>query len=52
VNPFGILPDPQHLFDHNEAAQAFADILDARASEDEIEAFLIAWPCSVAMLSG
>ena len=37
----GPLPDPQHLFDHDEAAQAFADILDARASEDEIEAF----PC-------
>ncbi len=40
--PFGKLPDPQHLFDHDEAAQAFADILDARVSEDEIEAFLIA----------
>jgi anthranilate phosphoribosyltransferase len=42
VIPFGKLPDPQHLFDHDEAAQAFADILDARVSEDEIEAFLIA----------
>jgi anthranilate phosphoribosyltransferase len=42
MNPFGPLPDPQHLFDHDEAAQAFADILDARVSEDEIEAFLIA----------
>ncbi len=39
---FGPLPDPQHLFDHDEAAQAFADILDARASEEEIEAFLVA----------
>jgi len=39
---FGKLPDPQHLFDHDEAAQAFSDILDARASEDEIEAFLVA----------
>lgn len=39
---FGTLPDPQHLFDHDEAAQAFADILDARASEEEIEAFLVA----------
>jgi anthranilate phosphoribosyltransferase len=42
MNPYGPLPDPQHLFDHDEAAQAFADILDARASEDEIEAFLVA----------
>ena len=42
MNPFGPLPDPQHLFSHDEAAQAFADILDARASEDEIQAFLIA----------
>lgn len=42
MNPFGPLPDPQHLFGHYEAAQAFADILDARASEAEIEAFLIA----------
>ena len=42
MTPFGKLPDPQHLFDHDEAAQAFSDILDARASEDEIEAFLVA----------
>ncbi len=42
MTAFGPLPDPQHLFDHDEAAQAFADILDARASEDEIAAFLIA----------
>ena len=42
MNPYGPLPDPQHLFEHDEAAQAFADILDARASEEEIEAFLIA----------
>ena len=42
MTPFGKLPDPQHLFDHDEAAQAFSDILDARASEDEIEAFLAA----------
>jgi len=42
VTRFGRLPDPQALFDHDEAAQAFADILDARASEEEIEAFLIA----------
>ena len=42
MNPFGPLPDPQHLFGHDEAAQAFADILDARASEDEIQAFLVA----------
>ena len=42
MTPFNNLPDPQHLFDHDEAAQAFSDILDARASEDEIEAFLVA----------
>ena len=42
MSPYGPLPDPQHLFDHDEAAQAFADILDARASENEIEAFLVA----------
>ena len=42
MSTFGPLPDPQHLFDHDEAAQAFADILDARASEEAIEAFLTA----------
>jgi anthranilate phosphoribosyltransferase len=42
MSVFGSLPDPQHLFDHDEAQKAFADILDARASEDAIEAFLIA----------
>ena len=42
MNPYGPLPDPQHLFEHDEAARAFADILDARASDEEIEAFLIA----------
>ena len=42
MTPFGKLPDPQYLFDHDEAVQAFSDILDARASEDEIEAFLVA----------
>jgi anthranilate phosphoribosyltransferase len=42
MSVFGPLPDPQQLFDHDEAQKAFADILDARASEDAIEAFLIA----------
>ena len=42
MSAFVRLPDPRNPFDHDEAAQAFADILDARASEDEIEAFLIA----------
>ena len=42
MTSFGKLPDPQHLFDHDEAAKAFSDILDARTSEDEIEAFLVA----------
>lgn len=39
---FGPLPDPQHLFDHDEAAQAFTDLLEGRANDDEIGAFLIA----------
>jgi anthranilate phosphoribosyltransferase len=42
LTPFVKLPNPQNLIDHDEAAQAFSDILDARASEDEIEAFLVA----------
>lgn len=42
MSAYGPLPDPQHLFDHDEAAQAFTDILDGGASEDEIAAFLIA----------
>ena len=42
MSAFGPLPDPQHLFDHDEAARAFADILDGRASDDQIGAFLIA----------
>ncbi len=42
MTEFGLLPNPQHLFDHDEAAQAFADILDARASDEAIEAFLVA----------
>ena len=42
MTPFVKLPNPQNLIDHDEAAQAFSDILDARASEDEIEAFLVA----------
>ena len=42
MSAFGPLPDPQHLFNHDEAALAFADILDARATDDQIEAFLVA----------
>jgi anthranilate phosphoribosyltransferase len=42
MSRFGPLPDPAHLLDHDEAAQAFADILDARTSEDEIAEFLTA----------
>ncbi|MGJ3648814.1 anthranilate phosphoribosyltransferase [Sphingomonas sp. GlSt437] len=37
-----MLPDPIHPLSREAAAQAFADILDARASEDAIAAFLIA----------
>lgn len=36
------LPDPARAFDAEEAAQAFADILDARVSEEAIAAFLVA----------
>ncbi|MDH7973192.1 anthranilate phosphoribosyltransferase [Sphingomonas sp. AR_OL41] len=35
------LPDPSHALSRDEAAQAFADILDARTSEDAIAEFLI-----------
>lgn len=42
MSRFGILPDPCHPFDANDAAQAFADILDARANEEAIGEFLIA----------
>ncbi len=36
------LPDPARVLDAEDAAQAFADILDARVSEEAIAAFLIA----------
>lgn len=36
------LPDPARVLDAEDAGQAFADILDARVSEEAIAAFLIA----------
>jgi anthranilate phosphoribosyltransferase len=42
VNQYGPLPDPHEPLGRDEARQAFADILDARASEDEIAIFLVA----------
>ncbi|MEG3144705.1 anthranilate phosphoribosyltransferase [Sphingomonas sp. RT2P30] len=35
------LPDPSRVLSRDEAAQAFADILDARTSEDAVAEFLI-----------
>ena len=35
------LPDPSHCLSREEAAQAFADILDARTSEEAIATFLV-----------
>ncbi len=37
-----LLPDPSTPLSHERAAEAFADILDARADEEQIAAFLIA----------
>ncbi|MGN6689522.1 MAG: anthranilate phosphoribosyltransferase, partial [Sphingopyxis sp.] len=42
MNRFGPLPDPGALLGHDEAAAAFAAILDADASDEQIAAFLIA----------
>lgn len=42
MSRFGPLPDPAALLVHDEAAAAFAAILDADASDEQIAAFLIA----------
>ncbi|WP_374523849.1 anthranilate phosphoribosyltransferase [Sphingopyxis sp.] len=42
MSRFGPLPDPTALLDHDEAASAFAAILDAKASDEQIAGFLIA----------
>lgn len=42
MSRFGPLPDPAALLGHDEAAAAFAAILDADASDEQIAAFLIA----------
>ncbi len=42
MTAFGILPDPSHLLGHDEAAQAFADILDGKVDDEALANFLIA----------
>lgn len=42
MTTFSLLPDPSLPLSRDDAAQAFADILDARASEQAIAQFLIA----------
>src|SRR3569623_1125897 len=44
MTTFAPLPDPSIPLTHESARQAFADILDARTSEDAIADFLIALP--------
>lgn len=41
MTTLALLPDPSSPLSHETAAQAFADILDAKASEEAIAAFLI-----------
>ncbi|MFD1788913.1 anthranilate phosphoribosyltransferase [Sphingomonas floccifaciens] len=41
MTTLSLLPDPSSPLSHESAAQAFADILDGRTSEDAIAAFLI-----------
>jgi anthranilate phosphoribosyltransferase len=42
VTSHSLLPDPSTPLSRESARQAFADILDARASEEDIGAFLLA----------
>lgn len=42
MSHFGSLPDPGQLLGHDEAAKAFADILDGVASDEAVAAFLAA----------
>ncbi|MBA3941303.1 MAG: anthranilate phosphoribosyltransferase [Sphingopyxis sp.] len=42
MSRFGPLPDPAALLGHDEAADAFATMLDGAANDEEIAAFLIA----------
>ncbi len=42
MSRFGPLPDPAALLDHDEAASAFAAMLDGAASDENIAEFLIA----------
>jgi len=42
VTTFSLLPDPSMPLSHENAAEAFADILDGRVPEEAIERFLVA----------
>jgi anthranilate phosphoribosyltransferase len=42
MSRFGLLPDPAALLDHDEAASAFATMLDGAASDENIAEFLTA----------
>jgi len=42
VTTLVLLPDPSTPLSHESAAQAFADILDAKTSEEAVAEFLIA----------
>lgn len=42
MSRFGPFPDPAHLLDHDEAANAFATMLDGGASDENIAEFLSA----------
>ena len=42
MSRFGALPDPAALLDHEEAEAAFAAILDARVTDNQIAEFLVA----------
>src|SRR3546814_17095643 len=42
MSRFGPFPDPSALLDHDEAADAFATMLDGGASDEQISEFLTA----------
>ena len=42
MSRFGPFPDPSALLDHDEAADAFATMLDGGASDEQVSEFLIA----------
>src|SRR3546814_14436022 len=42
MSRFGPFPDPSALLDHDEAANAFATMLDGGASDEQVGEFLVA----------